>query len=452
MLRFVFMIVMAVPFIAVDVATSFAEGWMAGVASTNITPEDYMWMSGYGGRDKIAEGKLTDLWAKALVLKDADGDVSVAVTLDLVGIDRDTSLAVRQEICKRHKLELANVALFTSHTHCGPVVGTNLRTMYKLTPEQEKQIDDYTAKMIDKIIGTVDRAYEDLVPVKLSAGTGEATIAVNRRNNKEGDVPRLREEGKLVGPVDHRVPVLRIQAGEDLKAVVFGYACHATVMSFYQWSGDYPGFAQMELEKLYPGCTAMFVAGCGADQNPLPRRKPEHAPEYGKQLAFAVEQVLSGSMEEVRADFSAEYEEISLRFAKLPTREEIESNAKLNHYEAGRSRRLLQQLDEQGSLTPDYPYPVQTWRFGEGPIWVIMGGEVVVDFAIRIRSDFGDRCWTAGYANDVMAYIPSRRVLTEGGYEGARAMIYYGLPSAWNANVERDIMQVVGEQVESVQK
>ena len=348
-----------------------------------------------------------------------------------MGIDRDTSLAVRREICKRHDLELKDIALFTSHTHCGPVVGTNLRTMYVLNEEQGKQIDAYTEKLIGQLVATVDRAFEDLEPAMLSSGMGEATFAVNRRNNKEGNVPRLREEGKLVGPFDHRVPVMKVIVGEKMKAVVFGYACHATVMSFYKWSGDYPGFAQMELEKLYPECTAMFVAGCGADQNPIPRRKAELAPKYGKQLAMAVEAVLSGSMNEVSAEFAAEYDEISLKFAELPTRAEIESNAEINKYEAGRSRRLLQQLDEQGSLTPDYSYPVQTWRFGDGPIVVILGGEVVVDYSLRISSELGDRVWTAGYANDVMAYIPSRRVLTEGGYEGASSMVVYGLPSPW---------------------
>ena len=201
----------------------------------------------------------------------------------------------------------------------------------------------------------------------------------------------------MVGPVDHRVPVLRVQTGDQLKAIVFGYACHATVMDFYKWSGDYPGFAQMEIEEKHPGVTAMFVAGCGADQNPLPRRKPEHAPAYGKRLADAVNRVLAEPMEEVNSDFSSQYDEIPLAYAQLPTRKEIEGNAKINHYEAGRSRRLLKQLEEQGNLSPTYPYPVQTWRFGNGPVWVIMGGEVVVDFSIRIQSDFGDNFWTAGY-------------------------------------------------------
>jgi hypothetical protein len=47
----------------------------------------------------------------------------------------------------------------------------------------------------------------------------------------------------------------------------------------------------------------------------------------------------------------------------------------------------------------------------------------------------------AGYSNDVMAYIPSRRVLLEGGYEGESAMIYYGLPTKWSAEVEEHIIR-----------
>ena len=110
---------------------------------------------------------------------------------------------------------------------------------------------------------------------------------------------------------------------------------------------------------------------------------------------------------------------------------------------------MLKQWDERGELAADYPYPIQTWQFGDGPNWVIMGGEVVVDFALRVSQDFGEHVWTAGYANDVMAYIPSRRVLLEGGYEGGGAMLYYGLPSAWEADVERKIMQEIKIQQES---
>ena len=67
-------------------------------------------------------------------------------------------------------------------------------------------------------------------------------------------------------------------------------------MGNYKWSGDYAGFAQIELEKLYPGSVALFYQGAGADQNPLPRRTPELAIQYGKELAVAVERVISENL------------------------------------------------------------------------------------------------------------------------------------------------------------
>jgi len=428
-------------------STSAAD-WLAGTARANITPTENMWMSGYGSRDKISAGKLTDLWAKVLVLNDSTGTPFVIVTLDLVGIDRQTSLAIRQRICERHDIELANISLFTSHTHTGPIVGTNLLSMYVLTEGQLKQIDEYTERLVEQVGSAIDRAFVDLEPAEVSYGVGEATFAVNRRENSEQEVPRLRKEGKLKGPFDHRVPVFRVQSGEQLKAVVFGYACHATTLSFYQWSGDYPGFAQLELEERHPGTLALFAAGCGADQNPVPRRTVELAKKYGKELAAAVDEVLEKPMASVQGELAVHYQEIPIKFAKLPTREELEATAESkDHYDAGRAITLLKQWDALGRLAPDYPYPVQTCKFGNGPTWVILGGEVVVDYALRIEQEFGDTYWTAGYANDVMAYIPSRRVLAEGGYEGATAMRYYGLPSPWEAKVESKIIDEIREQL-----
>jgi hypothetical protein len=429
-----------------------AETWKAGAARVNITPEQLMWMSGYGGRDHPAEGKLTDLWAKALVLEDAAGTRVAAVTLDLCGLDRDTSLAIRDRLREQYGFDRSRVALLCSHTHTGPVVGRNLKAMYALDDEQWRLIDDYTAKLIRDVVQVVGAAVASLEPATLSWGTGSATFAVNRRNNREADVPDLRNLGLLQGPVDHDVPVLAVHSGGQLKAVLFGYACHATVLSFYQWSGDYPAYAMLTLEQEHPDAVALFWAGCGADQNPLPRRTPELAQEYGQRLANAVGEVLHGELQPLTGALAAAYNEIDLRYADLPSREQVESNAASDDkFEAGRAKLLLQQWDAHGRLSPTYPYPVQTCRLGNGPTWVILGGEVVVDYVLRLKSELGARdTWVAGYANDVMAYIPSLRVLREGRYEGATAMVYYGLPSPWAEDVEELIVGEVHRQSQSV--
>jgi hypothetical protein len=426
----------------------FAD-WRAGVARINITPERSQWMSGYGGRDHASEGKLTDLWAKAIVLEDPSGQRIAAVTLDLVGLDRDTELKIRNGIAERTGIPVPNSALFCSHTHTGPVIGANLKAMFSISDDDWSLVETYTAQVANNVVSVVQQAVDDLEPVTLSWSNGHATFAVNRRNNAEPDVPMLREQGLLKGPVDYDVPVLAVRTADRLKAILFGYACHATVLSFYEWSGDYPGFAMLALEERHPETQAMFWAGCGADQNPLPRREVAHAQQYGAQLADAVDDALAGLQRPISGSLVTAYNEIPLGFAQLPTRERlVEMTTSSSKFEIGWSSLLLSQWDANGSLSDSYPYPVQTWTLGDGPLWVILGGEVVVDYSLRLKAELGpDTTWVAGYANDVMAYIPSLRVLKEGGYEGGGAMLYYGLPSAWADDVEEEIISEVHRQI-----
>jgi hypothetical protein len=431
-----------------------APTWKAGAAKMVITPQDLLWMSGYGGRDHPAEGKLTELWAKALAIEDPEGHRAVVITLDLVGIPRDTSLAVREAIGRKHSLKLDQIAICTSHTHTGPVVRSNLRSMYFLDDAMWNRIEIYEAKLRKDIAAVVDEAFSRLAPSRLAWGIGKTDFAVNRRENPEAEVPALREQGKLKGPVDHDVPVLKVTGADgQLTAVLFGYACHATVLSFYQWSGDYPGFAQIALEDAHPGAVALFWAGCGADQNPLPRRTVELAREYGQRLARAVEEVLATDMTVVRGNLATAYREIDLAFAEIPTREKLEADAKAtDKYVVRRASLLLAQLDKTGKIDRTYPYPVQAWRIGDELLFVTLGGEVVVDFSLRLKRELGATTFVAGYANDVMAYISSLRVLREGRYEGGGAMVYYGLPSPWSQSVEEDIVRAVHDVVTQVKK
>jgi hypothetical protein len=436
-------------------ATCAADAWQAGAASCLITPNKPMWMSGYAARDHAAEGKLHDLWAKALVLKDASGETAVLVTMDLCGIDRDTSKRICEQLTSVYGLKRESIALSTSHTHSGPVVGRNLESMYFLNESQRQQVDNYTSALIASVVQIVGSAMENLQPVRLQHGLGHAPFATNRRNNREAEVPLLRQLGELRGPVDHEVPVLAVRNQDKrLIAVVFGYACHATTLDSYFWSGDWPGCAQADIEKRHPGAIALFWAGCGADQNPIPRRSVELAVEYGARMAQAVEDVLGQPLASIDGPLRTAYQEIDLRFADLPTREQLAADLQAqDRYVASRAKQLLQKVESDGRLSETYPYPVQLWRIGNEVLFVSLGGEVVVDFSIRLKHELRpDRVWVAGYMNDVMAYIPSERVLAEGGYEGGSAMVYYGLPTSWAPGVERDIVSAVHKLSESLAK
>src|SRR5205807_2096240 len=153
--------------------------------------------------------------------------------------------------------------------------------------------------------------------------------------------------GELKGPVDHEVPVLSVRDPQGrLRAIVCGYACHATVLPFYQWSGDYPGFAQIDLEKAHLGAVALFWAGCGADQNPLPRRSVALAEAYGRQLADAVNATLTKPMTPILGKLSEAYTEIELPFGDLPSRDQIvKDSTSADRYISARAKLLLRQIE-----------------------------------------------------------------------------------------------------------
>jgi hypothetical protein len=429
-------------------------GWQAGTAKVAITPKQPMWMSGYASRTKPSEGAVHDLWAKALAIKDPGGRTVLLVTLDVVGIDGTLSKRIRDTLQERHGLGRDGIVLSCSHTHCGPAVGTNLLTMFNIDDAERRRIADYTKWLEDAIVNVAEEALAHLAEARLSWGEGRCDFAVNRRANREKDVPSLRERLALQGPHDHDLPVLRLSRPDgSLMSVVFGYACHCTVLSFYKFCGDYAGFAQYDLESRHPGAMAMFVAGCGADQNPLPRGSLDLAERYGKQLAAGVEAVLTGRMQPIEKGISTAYEEIALAFDHIPTREELEKDTHATNFSlASRARHLLEVLDSHGRLEPTYPYPVEVWKLDD-LTWIFLGGEVVVDYSLRIKRNLGSsHTWVSAYCNDVMAYIPSKRVLKEGGYEGATAMIPYGQPSPWAEPVEENIIDVVVRTTQAVQK
>jgi hypothetical protein len=438
----------ALAIVAMLPCTAAADGWQAGTSKEKITPREPMWMAGYGSRNHPSTGFLNDLWAKALVLEDEKGTRVAIVTLDLVAIGRDLADPICAQLESKYALSRANVALCCSHTHSGPAVGHSLRSLHydQIDDHQRQLIDGYAEHLQQTMVALVGRAIEALAPSQLSWGQGTATFAVNRRNNKEPDVPQLRATGQLGGPIDHDVPVLKItDTAGKLTAVLFGYACHATVLDGYDWSSDYPGFAQSELEERHPGCTALFFAGCGADQNPLPRRKPELAKQYGHDLAMAVDAALLTKFAPITGTLEVGRAEVPLELAKVPTKEEIEQDAQsTDRFVAARAKLYLQRLAAGESIPATYPYPIQVWRLGSEVVWIALGGEVVVDYALRLKQQFGvPTTWVAGYSNDVMAYIPSRRVLAEGGYEGGGAMVYYSLPSPWAESVEERIIEGV---------
>ena len=429
--------------------------WKAGIARAVITPEKAVWLAGYGSR-RPPDGKLHDLWMKALALQDANGNRAVLITSDFQGVPRSMSDRVFAQLKEKYRLERKDVMFTFSHNHCGPRLGDDLIDYYPVDAEQEALVSEYTDVMVTKTVSLVGDALSNLAPAKLQQGEGRCTFAVNRRNNREADVANLITEGKpLVGPVDHSVPVLTVNRPDGtLAAILFGYACHPTTLSFMTWCGDYPGFAQKELEKKHPGAMAMFVNTCGGDQNPLPRRTVELCEKYGHMLAVGVEEALQSPLKPISGGLRTSFELIDLPYLHVMSREDLQAltNDK-NAIKARWSTRLLKRLDQGHKFETAYPYPLHAWRLGEEMLVIGMGAETVVDYALRFKTEYGPGTWVCGYADDMISYIPSRRVWDEGGYEGGSNLYEYGRPALrWAGDIETRIAEGVARLVKQVRE
>jgi len=298
-------------------------------------------------------------------------------------------------------------------------------------------------------VATMEEALLSMKPAKLFAGEGICAFAVNRRNNRESEVPQiLARSEKPKGPIDHSVPVLAVRdENDELMAIVFAYACHNTTLNFYQWCGDYAGFAQMELEATYPQAVAMFVAGCGGDQNPIPRRSVELCQKYGQMLADAVKEVLKRPMRPLAPEFKGAFAFVNLNYERVVTRADLEQALRSETPHRRRwAKQMLRMLDEGKQFDSSYPYALQVWRLGD-QVWIALGGEALVDYAIRFKREFGEKTWVTSYAHDLTGYIPSRRNCEEGGYE-VDSLWEYGHPAErWAFDVEERIAEAVAKLV-----
>ena len=447
----------------VATGSSTTDAWRAGVARRVITPQVPMMLEGFASRREPAREADTELFAKALALQDAQGTRLVMVTTDLIGIPRPLRSRVEREVGARFRLPPASLLLNASHTHCGPELKMTETALEELTPQRQQRTKEYCTWLTEALCDLVGSALDGMRPAELRYSHARAGFAMNRRlrNDDPRGEPYLNHPNPD-GPVDHSVPVLQVLWQEGQRAVVFGYACHNTTASANRYSGDYAGYAQQFLEQNYPGTTALFLTGCGGDQNGYPRGTVEQSRRHGRTLATAVEAAWGNRQTVIRGPLVTNWGRVELEYQRPPTRAQLvahlaadPADAVFRDYELTQSHatRLLRELVRYGKLRTTYDYPVQTLQFGDQLLMIALAGEVVVDYSLRLKRELGGRgyVWVSGYNNDVFAYIPSRRLLQEGGYEPRRSMNYYTTtvqPGPFAHSIEDRIVEKVHALVE----
>ncbi len=411
-----------------------------GIAVRDITPELPIKLSGYAGRNRPADRIDHPLLVQALALKNPSGERFVMIALDNCEVSRAFMQPVLKQIADQFQLERGSVAVVSSHTHSAPVLEQTLTDMAQPSPAEHEQIAAYSRMLRSKLVEVVGAALADCQPATLEYGLSRATFAMNRRLYR-GDQVVFGDNPD--GPVDWDVPVLRVTGTNGVvRAVVFGYACHGTCIrtgdDWYVVCGEYMAYARQHLEAHQPGATALFLTGMGADSDPSPRGTLLDAKRHGLELAGSVVGALSRPMRPVRGGFRLAYDEVDLPLVAPPTRERLEQDARsADVHVRRRAENHLNLLNAGQPLPASVPLPLAVLRLGDALTFVLMGGEVVVDYSRRIKRLLAaDHPWTVGYAYEVPCYIPSARVIKEGGYEADSSMIYYGFYGPFRGEIE----------------
>ncbi len=409
----------------------------AGAASVDITPDYPVRLSGYGGRRASNTGISQHIFAKALAIGSDDEGPAVLVTVDNVGVPASMRDEVLRRLSVKTKVAGDRFAICSSHTHCAPMLIGMLPNLFgmDIPAEHLPAIERYTRELTDNIEKVALAALADREPATLAWAVGEVGFAANRRNFP-------------LKPVDHDLPVLRVTGADGkVRAIFTSYACHCTTIGIDEIHGDWAGVAQEALEREFPGAIALTAIGCGADQNPNPRRTMELVKQYGEDLGAEAKRLALGQMKPVNGPMTCQSKQIDLAFDTLPTREEWQTlAADPKAAVAYHAKKNLARLDRGEKLQTHLPYLVQRWSFGDDLAMVFLPGEITVDYSLRIKREYDrSRMWVNGYSNDVPCYVPSRRVLDEGGYEGAGAMVYYDRPTKFAPDVEERIMRAVHE-------
>ncbi|WP_165244855.1 neutral/alkaline non-lysosomal ceramidase N-terminal domain-containing protein [Paludisphaera soli] len=406
-----------------------------GVARVDVSPTGPIWLHGYLARSAESTGVSHPIFAKALAIGADDQKPVVLVSVDSLGVSDEIVGEVAARLEKKAGLPRERLALGASHTHYAPMLAGVAPNIFgkPITAEQQARVDAYTREFIDKLERVCLDALADRKPANLSWAQGRVGFAANRRTKG--------------GPVDHSLPVLRaVSPDGKVRAVVTNYACHCTTINPSEnlVDGDWAGAAQRGIEADNPGCIALTVVGCGADSNPNPRRNSADSETHGRALADEVARLMAGEWKPVEGPPAAAMERFDLPYDTLPTRADLEKLVAAGGPPGYNASVQLAKLDRGEKLPETLSYSAQAWKFGDDLMMVFLPGEVVVDYVLRIKKEFDpSRTWVTAYANDAPCYIPSERILKEGGYEGGGAMVYYARPTKFKPGLEQIILDAV---------
>ena len=438
-----------------------------GVAETDITPPVGFPMAGYY-HERLAEGTLDPLKAKAIVFRDDDTKAALVVC-DLIGISTDLSREVRKRTSLKTGIPAGNIIISATHSHTAPDYMREL-WLYLGEERQQKLRAEYIEKLLDGPVDAIARAHAAARPVTLATGAAmqKAPVAFNRRFvMRDGSVRTWQKLAnkdviRAAGPVDPEIGLLAIRDAESgaTLGVFSNFALHLDTVGGMRWSADYPLYIERTLRKAVgEDAISIFGAGCCGDINHSdPSRSERNAADFiGQSLGDSIvdhlaqlkpieqnklivkSQVVRLPLQDatkVEVDRSANIVELAKRGEKVDFFEHVTAYKKL----------ILDQLRhrEPHVRTADYitwglsrslagegetlPVDVSVIAIGSDVAIVCLPGEVFVELGLAIKQASPFRSTLVVELSNAVEtlYIPHRAAFVGGSYEVTNSALQPG--------------------------
>ena len=445
------------PRVAAPASVPASTPWHVGYAQADITPKPgRVMMTGYG-RERHAEGAIAPLRAQALVLKPAKGQTLLLIAADVLGFDRTSVDAIRHSLAQAHGLPSSSVMLAASHTHWGPA------TLYRMNLSVGGINTWYLKDLENSLIELAGKAFETVAPASVGYTHLKAQVGHNRRVVKDGKVAAFAPSPE--NHYDQHSPVFVVErTALPKKIVLVGHACHPTATGgTNKWSPCWPGAMRDTIEKkLGEGTAAMFAMGCGADakatywddqQNKWAfTSDPKRSKNAGDMFGEAVVKHLKGaSLTQLEGDAAAGIATGRITFGKGPDVKRVVemANGPRDSCDTWWARQLLAYPDVRKGIN----YEVQAWRFGTKLTLIGLESEVCSPLGPLSRSlAQTDEAAVFAYVNTDEGYIPSKKIVEEGGYEGESSHRAYFLPAPFTPNAEKEFVAVVKKAIKAAGK
>lgn len=433
-----------------------------------ITPDKPVFMHGFGARTHKSEGVHDELYAKVVLF--GTERLLLVVALDVLGGDHSFETALKGKLYHRFQFPPEDILLNFSHTHASVyLTGRDpelRRSGYSINQDDwPLRIDEidysederYYAFIEKAIVEMVEECIDNLMEGTLSVASDSANLAISRRLAVDGKMMWLPNDQE---DYDKELTVLKFQALDgSLKAVIFSYGCHPTTLGAdnYLLSADFCGAACRSLEERNPGVEALFLQGCGGELKPQAsvhdnRFRPctfEQMEQAGRVMAEVVASILqSGRFEAVESEWRTQLLEVKLPVEPyaLDTCREIAADES-DKFKSRSAARLLDMLAD-GTAIHELPVQIAIWQLGSRLKLIAIEGEVTTQYSLMIKKMFpAERILVLGYSNAVFCYIPTEKIVREGGYE-AECNYFFGLAGPFALNIEQIILGSIKNAVE----